>query len=140
MGQGPRDMGGIVLLGQVDAITDSCVWEIKCEQDLDLDGFLQLAFYAYIWCAMYPFAAPTKNFRLISAVSGEQWELELFGEGGCGLSAVESAVKHVVNRKLNGIAPPSDDEFLARARACWPPGARPTGTAACASPTAWCRC
>jgi hypothetical protein len=65
-----------MLQGQLDLVTSSCVWELKCysQRDLGEDDRLQLAMYAYLWLCN---ENEPKQFKLLNVLSGQVLELVL---------------------------------------------------------------
>jgi hypothetical protein len=65
--------------GRVDAITEKCVWEIKCVGELTNDHFLQVVIYAWIWRFCVEDIENLENirdFRIFNIRSGEIYRLE----------------------------------------------------------------
>ena len=44
-----KDHGPIRLNARLDAFDDTCVWEFKCVSSLQLEHFIQLVIYAWLW-------------------------------------------------------------------------------------------
>ena len=64
------------LQGQLDVVTPSCVWELKCSRgDITDEHKLQLAMYAWLWRTERE--SSPRLFRILNVLSGEVWELAL---------------------------------------------------------------
>ena len=64
---------------RVDLITQHCVWEIKCTNDLTTDHFLQVVIYAWLWRMTMENVMELLNireFRLINIKNGQIWRLD----------------------------------------------------------------
>ena len=62
----------------VDLITDKAVWELKFVNHINVEHFLQVVVYAWIWRTI---GREPKMFRLFNIKSGEYWTLEAtYGE------------------------------------------------------------
>ena len=57
----------------VDLITDKAVWELKFVNHINVEHFLQVVVYAWIWRTI---GREPKVFRLFNIKSGEYWTLE----------------------------------------------------------------
>lgn len=57
----------------VDLITDKAVWELKFVNHINVEHFLQVVVYAWIWRTI---GREPKIFRLFNIKSGEYWTLE----------------------------------------------------------------
>ena len=65
-----------MLQGQLDLVTEKCVWELKCSQsDLGESDRLQLAMYAYLYLCNA--ANAPRQFKLLNVLSGQVLELVL---------------------------------------------------------------
>jgi len=61
----------------VDLITDRSVWELKFVNHINVEHFLQVVVYAWIWRTI---GREPKVFRLFNIKSGEYWTLEASNE------------------------------------------------------------
>jgi ribosomal protein L24 len=64
---------------RLDLVTQHCVWEIKCTNDLTTDHFIQVVIYAWLWRMTMENVMELLNireFRLINIKNGQIWRLD----------------------------------------------------------------
>jgi len=71
-----KDFGKVTITGRLDAVTEDTVWELKCVKELQLEHFLQLILYAWMWHEIYQEAHGPRRFKLLNMRTGELWELD----------------------------------------------------------------
>jgi len=63
----------VIVLGLVDIMTPTELWEIKCVGQLRDEHIMQLAVYAWLWKCCKP--REKKQFKLFNVLSNEMWEI-----------------------------------------------------------------
>lgn len=72
--------GEVCLRGRLDAVSNECVWEFKCVAALQLEHFLQVVVYAWMWKNASGMVGVTgesqRSFRIMNVRNGSVWELD----------------------------------------------------------------
>lgn len=71
-----KDFGEIILNCRLDAVDDTAVWEFKCVADLQLEHFLQLIIYAWMWKEAEYETNGSRKFFLMNIRTEEIHELD----------------------------------------------------------------
>jgi hypothetical protein len=71
-----KDFGEINLNCRLDAVDDTAVWEFKCVGDLQLEHFLQLVIYAWMWKQAEYETNGSRKFFLMNIRTEEIHELD----------------------------------------------------------------
>jgi len=105
-----KEYGTIEIVGRMDAVTEDVVWELKCVKELQLEHFLQLIIYAWMWRRQYEESKGSRTFRLMNMRTGEVWELDASSH------YIKEAVDILLHNKYKVRGTLSDAEFLAQCR------------------------
>lgn len=87
----------------VDLITDVAVWELKFVNHINVEHFLQVVVYAWIWRTI---GREPKAFRLFNIKSGEHWTLEATYE------ELTDMMVCMLKGKYGEMAVKTDEEFM----------------------------
>jgi hypothetical protein len=68
--------GTVIINGRLDAYTDETVWEIKCVDSLELEHYLQLVVYAWLWRQAFLETKGNRNFKLLNIRTGQVSNLD----------------------------------------------------------------
>lgn len=69
--------GKLLMNGYIDAINYNTIWELKCVDNLQLEHFLQLIVYAWMY---HSFHGDTKTYKIMNLRSGDIFELNYIPE------------------------------------------------------------
>ena len=105
-----KEYGYVQVTGRMDAVTEDVVWELKCVKELQLEHFLQLILYAWMWRRRFEESKGPRTFRLMNMRSGEVWELDASSH------YIKEAVDILLHNKYKVRGTLSDAEFLAQCR------------------------
>jgi hypothetical protein len=99
------------LVGRLDILDDSCLWEIKCVKQITLDHKLQLVVYSYLWRKLRQSSMGPRTYRLFNVLSGAGLELAQGTE-----EVVDQVMQILFDEKYgpNSFNGSSDAEFMAR--------------------------
>jgi hypothetical protein len=104
------DQFKVELEGRVDVMTEDCIYEIKCVQEVEDEDFLQLAIYA--WLSLTNKKENIKFFRLINVLSGEMFELVNVNESNL-CKIVVDLCELQLYKNINDV---SNEEFVLKYR------------------------
>ena len=105
-----KEYGYVQVTGRMDAVTEDVVWELKCVKELQLEHFLQLIVYAWMWRRQCEESKGSRIFRLMNMRTGEVWELDASSH------YIKEAVDILLHNKYKVRGTLSDAEFLAQCR------------------------
>jgi hypothetical protein len=94
------------IMGRLDGINDTTIWEWKCVGMLSLEHKLQLVIYAWLWRTFYESSEGVRLFKLINIRTGEVLQLD------CALTILDDLVYTILVDKLNKVGRLSDADFI----------------------------
>jgi hypothetical protein len=99
------------VIGYIDCIDSSSVWEFKCVKKIDHEHFIQLAAYAYLWNNERIRLNIDRTFRyyLLNILTGEIWRLDAT------VSNLKRMVEYLIYAKYGSKFDVTDEVFLKRA-------------------------
>jgi hypothetical protein len=102
------EYGHVFLSGRMDAITDECVWEFKCVDNLTLEHQMQLLTYAWMWRREHEEEYGSREFRLLNIRTGQIKRLDATSP------FLEDAIRILFENKWAKRDPLSDTRFVER--------------------------
>ena len=96
----------ILFSARVDLLTASALYEVKCTSETQIEHFLQLAIYLWLWRTAHPDDA--RRAFLINLRNNEKWELRASNE------ELDCMMQTLLLGKYGAKFEMTDDEFLAR--------------------------
>lgn len=102
------EYGCVTLTGRMDAITDECVWEFKCVENLTLEHQMQLLTYAWMWRHTHEEEYGAREFRLLNIRTGQVLQLDTKSP------LLEETIRIMFDNKWAKRGLLSDTEFLER--------------------------
>jgi hypothetical protein len=97
------------ITGRVDLVTEQCVWEIKCTSQLNIDHFLQVIIYAWLWRILMEDIENLDNirdFKIFNIKTGEIFRLDATTE------ELNNIVISILKGKYSKIPIKTDEEFV----------------------------
>lgn len=113
---GIKDSGQSIMsrkvVGFIDCIDESSVWEFKCVQKVEYEHLIQLAAYAYLWNNERVRLNISRIFRyyLLNILTGEIWRLD------ASVSNLERMIEYLIYAKYGNKFAVTDEVFLKRAK------------------------
>lgn len=105
-----KQYGKLHFKGRVDILTDDAIWEIKCVEELQIEHYLQVILYAYIWSLLIEKEhKPIKDFYIINIRTGEVKQLNISSG-----YIIEDVVNTILSAKFGRNKTISNEEFIER--------------------------
>ena len=109
--------GEIRFYGRIDICTNDEVWELKCTNSLQIEHFMQVCVYAWIWELYMKLDFGPKRFMLMNIRTGEIQELDVKSP------LLTEVMNLILESKFGREKSLTDDEFvnrcLAKVKACF---------------------
>jgi DNA polymerase III delta prime subunit len=87
--------GNVDIQGRMDAVSDTIIWELKCVKELQMEHFLQLIIYAWMWKNTSEMTHGSRKFMLMNVRTGEIYELNTRSH------LIEEAISILFENKYN---------------------------------------
>ena len=100
--------GTVIINGRLDAYNDDTVWEIKCVDNLQLEHYLQLVVYAWLWRQAFLETKGNRNFKLLNIRTGQVDNLDTTS------IYIDEIIKILVENKFGTVSKIDDDAFISK--------------------------
>jgi hypothetical protein len=94
------------IVGRIDVLTPTTIWEIKCVDSFTSEHVLQLSLYAYIWTTKYESTMGSRDFCLLNIRTGETLKLT-------GIQNLDKIMEMVAENHYMKKVETSDEDFIA---------------------------
>ena len=101
----------LTIMGAVDILTSTTLWEIKCVNRVTDLNFLQLGVYAWLWRRSRELSLGKRRFKLLNVVNGEIWEIN------SDISILDQMMNLLIQHHFRSQTEITDEQFLAEALA-----------------------
>jgi len=98
--------GTVIINGRLDAYNKDTVWEIKCVDSLQLEHYLQLVVYAWLWRQAFLEEKGPRQFKILNIRTGQVDKLDTTS------IYIDEIIKILVENKFGTISKINDDEFI----------------------------
>jgi hypothetical protein len=100
--------GIIVISGRLDAYNDEIVWELKCVDNLELEHYLQLVVYAWLWRQAFLEEKGSREFKILNIRTGQVDKLDTTS------IYIDEIIKILVENKFGTLSKINDEEFITK--------------------------
>ena len=100
--------GTVIINGRLDAYNDDTVWEIKCVDSLQLEHYLQLVVYAWLWRQAFLETKGNRKFKLLNIRTGQVDNLDTSS------IYIDEIIKVLVENKFGTVSKIDDEEFISK--------------------------
>lgn len=98
--------GTVIINGRLDAYNENVVWEIKCVDSLQLEHYLQLVVYAWLWRQAFLETKGYKQFKILNIRTGQVDNLDTTS------IYIDEIIKILVENKFGTVSKIDDDKFI----------------------------
>jgi len=98
--------GTVIISGRLDAYNNETVWEIKCVDSLQLEHYLQLVVYAWLWRQAFLEEKGHRKFKLLNIRTGQVDNLDTTS------IYIDEIIKILVENKFGTVSKIDDQEFI----------------------------
>jgi len=102
-----EDFGDVNIGARLDAFDNKNVYEFKCVENLQIEHFLQLIFYCYLWNNYMRHLNGSRDFKLMNILTGEMWKIRDVNS-----PLIAEVINILLFNKYNLVTDISDAEFL----------------------------
>jgi len=100
--------GIVIISGRLDGYNNDTVWEIKCVDSLQLEHYLQLVVYAWLWRQAFLEIKGHRQFKLLNIRTGQVDNLDTTS------IYIDEIIKILVENKFGTLSKIDDEEFLTK--------------------------
>lgn len=109
-----REFGKLIFKGRVDIMTDEAIWEIKCVDELQIEHYLQVILYEFIWSILCDREdKPKKKFYILNIRTGEVKELIV---NNMNSYLIQDVINTILSAKFGRSKSITNEEFLEKCR------------------------
>ena len=98
--------GIIVISGRLDAYNDEIVWELKCVDNLELEHYLQLVVYTWLWRQAFFLTKGSRQFKILNIRTGQLCVLDTSS------IYIDEIIKILIENKFGSVSKISDEKFI----------------------------
>jgi hypothetical protein len=100
--------GTVIINGRLDAYNQDTVWEIKCVDSLQLEHYLQLVVYAWLWRQAFLDEKGSRQFKILNIRTGQVDKLDTTS------IYIDEIIKILVENKFGTLSKIDDEEFISK--------------------------